>query len=139
MLYKISKIIDKNDIDLYRDSRGFYINIKINQKDVDLTDVTFNQRKDIHHRCRKVDEKTLYIHKPSSRTTSINNPKIPKPINRKLSGNTSCETIFKEVKKAYAIALNDSGLSVTFICTHTHTEEKYQQENKNKMFQHNVH
>ena len=107
---------------------GFKIEIKTNLKEIDFLDVTFSLKKETHQPFRKENDELLYIH------TSSNHPppiikQIPESIARRLSDNSSNETIFNSAKGEYETALQNSGFSPTLMFTPGRTTKKNRKRN----------
>ena len=138
MLSKISSIMDRRDIGLYRDDglgvmrhvggpeierrKKAIIQIFKQQKlkitvvtgltAVDYLDVEFNLQSGLYKPYRKPDNDPLYVHKSSNHPPNILK-QIPKGIAKRLSEISSNEEIFKEAAPVYEAALRKSGFDET--------------------------
>ena len=134
ILDELSKILNKNDVGLYRDDGlivlknknghdcdkirkniikifktiGFQIDIDINLKIVNFLDVTFNLSENSYKPYKKPNDSLLYINTESNHPPEIIK-QIPISINKRLNQNSSSEKIFNESKKEYEDALKQSG------------------------------
>ena len=134
ILEKLSKLNDKNNNGLYRDDGlmlirltskrliekmkqsiidtfkdiGFDIDILTNLKVVNFLDLTLDLTNGIHRPYKKPNDRLLYVNTSSNHPSNILK-QLPTSINKRLSTNSSNETIFNEAKTEYENALKNSG------------------------------
>jgi hypothetical protein len=130
----LSKIININDLGLYRDDGliamhkksgpqldkirkeiikifkniGFQIEISINLKIVNFLDVTFNLSENSYKPFKKPNDELSYININSNHPPQILK-QIPISINNRLNQNSSNENVFNSSKSIYEDALKKSG------------------------------
>ena len=134
ILNDLSKITDKRNIGLYRDDGlaifrnlkskdadsirkeiikifkeiGFDIEINIDLKSVDFLDLTLDLNTGTYRPYKKPNDKLSYVHTSSNHPQNIIK-QLPLSINKRLSKNSSNETIFNQAKPIYEEALKTSG------------------------------
>ena len=101
----------KKIIKIFKDI-GFDIEIETNLKEVDFLDITFNLASETYKPYKKPNDNLMYVN------TSSNHPQqvikqLPASISKRLSDNSSNESIFKEAKVEYEKALKESGYKET--------------------------
>ena len=100
-------LMRKKIIKIFKDT-GFDIEIETNLKQVNFLDITFDLDSDTYRPCKKPNDKLLYVN------TSSNHPpqvikQLPSSLSKRLSNNSSNETIFNEAKHDYENTLKDCG------------------------------
>ena len=134
LLNKISTLINKENVGLYRDDglavipnangpqmdrlrkqiiklfkdEGLSITIETNLSVTDFLDVTFDLPRNKFYPYRKMNDKPLYVNGNSNHPESITK-QLPKMINRRISELSCCEADFITAKPTYEAALNECG------------------------------
>ena len=148
ILNKVSNIIDKNSIGLYRDDglgvflqlsgpqieqrkkkiikifkdSGLSIKVTTNITSVDFSDITLSLKTEFYQPFRKPNNDSIYI------DINSNHPpqrlkQLPKSISKRLSENSASKDAFDKSKALYEKSLNNSGFHENLI---------YHQDNRNK-------
>ena len=134
ILNKLSNIIDKNSIGLYRDDGlgvfdklygpqieqkkkkiiknfkecGLSITVTTNITSVDFLDLTLNLKTESYQPFRKPNNGPIYIDINSNHPPQILK-RLPKSISKRLSENSSLKEVFDKSKTLYQKSLNNSG------------------------------
>ena len=135
ILNKLSNVIDKNSIGLYRDDGlgvfdklsvpqmeknkkkiikifkdcGLSITVTTNITSVDFLDLTLNLITESYQPFRKPSNDPIYIDINSNHPPQILK-QLPKSISKRLSENSSSKEVFDKTKMLYKKSLNNSGL-----------------------------
>ena len=136
LLYLISQKYPMNDTGLYRDDglaivrsnsgrqadqyrktvtkimkdNGLRVVVKCNLKIVDYLDITFNLGEGTYKPFKKPNNHPRYVHVESNHPKSILK-QIPKSISKRISANSSNETIFNDAAPYYNERLKEAGYS----------------------------
>ena len=149
LLHKLSALIDKNDIGLYRDDGlgvlrnlsgpqserrrkdiikvfkelSLSITIKCRLKKVNFLDVTFDIENNTYEPYRKPNDTPLFINIGSNHPKCIKNT-ISKSVQDRLS-NISCnENVFNKHKNIYENSLHNSGFNENLVYDNTEAREE---------------
>ena len=106
-------IVRKNIIKTFKDI-GFDIEIETNLKQVNFLDITFNLDNGIYKPYKKPNDKLAYINVSSNHPPQVIK-QLPTSLSKRLSDNSTNETIFNEAKVEYEKALKNSGYKENLI------------------------
>ena len=156
LLQETRKIIDKDSIGLYRDDglavtrdmngheidlirkklvqlfkkHGLSIQIKCNLKSVDFLDITFNLKDESYKPFNKPNNEPLYINTESNHPPTIIK-QIPESVSKRLSANSSNESIFNAAAPYYNEILEKCGYKDKLTYQKEPTIKKKRQRTRN--------
>ena len=153
LLNKLSSIVDKESIGLYRDDglcvvadangpkmdkirkkviaafkeEGLSITIETNLSATDFLDVTFDLTNGKYFPFRKPNDRPLYVNKGSNHPPSIVK-ELPAMVNKRLCDLSCDKAVFDNAKSIYESALKESGYSASL----NFTDAQSQPKNRNR-------
>ena len=108
-------------------NNGLSVTVKTNLETADFPDIHFNLVKEIYQPFNKTNDEPLYINKKFNHPPSILQ-QLPKSISKRISENSSNESIFNQSISFYENALKKCGCNVSLNYTPAQNQDKNNQQ-----------